>query len=160
MYTKPTLNVGSSAWFLLLLWDYRTLVWNAPQLATSLNPGTRQKKSSKCDFSVENEDRIRQTAPHSMESKRLEKYKIKYYVFCSILLTILLVSSHLLSLFYLFPSSSWVPVTGLYFEYFLLRWWIHQWWQKHTIIYFLSHFISKGLFEVFEKPALTHILLA
>lgn len=25
---------------------------------------------------------------------------------------------------------------------------------------FLSHFISKGLFEVFEKPALTHILLA
>lgn len=27
-------------------------------------------------------------------------------------------------------------------------------------IFFLSHFISKGLFEVFEKPALTHILLA
>lgn len=32
--------------------------------------------------------------------------------------------------------------------------------RKYTIIYFLSHFISKGLFEVFEKPALTHILWA
>lgn len=41
------------------------------------------KTSSKCDFSVENEDRIRQAQPHSVESKHLEKYKIKYYVFCS-----------------------------------------------------------------------------
>lgn len=50
-----------------------------------------------------------------MESKRLEKYKIKYYVFCSILLTILLVSSHLLSLFLSLSKQQLSPSYRLIF---------------------------------------------